>query len=111
MFTAPPTSDGEREAWADKPRLPRVVDIDGGRPIVRYLGRDDVATTVDGWRPWVPVVATWLREGRQPTFFVHTPDNVDAVALARRFHDEVRVLVPDLTALPEPQRPAAATLF
>jgi hypothetical protein len=111
MFAAPPTSEAERDAWADKPRLPRVVDVDGARPIVRYLGRDDVTATVAGWQPWVPIVARWLREGRRPTFFVHTPDNIDAPVLARRFHDEVRVHVPDLAPLPEPERPAAATLF
>ncbi|HET9169793.1 MAG TPA: DUF72 domain-containing protein, partial [Actinospica sp.] len=52
--------------------------------------------------PWLEVVAGWLREGRSPTFFIHTPDNVDAPILARRFHDQVRGLVPELEPLPEP---------
>jgi uncharacterized protein YecE (DUF72 family) len=90
LFARPPTSDAEREAWAAKPRLPRRTAAVGDRPVVRYLGRDDVDATVAGWRPWVPVVAGWLAEGRSPTMFVHTPDNDEALALARRFHDEVR---------------------
>jgi hypothetical protein len=40
--------------------------------------------------------------------FIHTPDNVDAPTLARRFHDQVRARVPQLEALPEPE---VATLF
>ena len=63
------------------------------------------------WRPWTEVVADWLREGRSPTVFVHTPDNHDAPELARRFHDEVRALVPDLEALPEPEPIEPPTLF
>ena len=102
MFAAPPVSAAEHEAWRNKPRLPRRVVAIGDRPVVRYLGRDDPAVTVAGWQPWLPVVAGWLAEGRTPTVFVHTPDNVDALPLARRFHDEVATLVPDLEPLPEP---------
>jgi uncharacterized protein YecE (DUF72 family) len=90
MFASPPTSDAEREAWAAKPRLPRRTVAIGPQPVVRYLGRDDPDATVAGWQPWVPVVAGWLDEGRSPTVFVHTPDNDEALGLARRFHDEVR---------------------
>ena len=111
LFAAPPTSDAEREAWAAKPRLPRHVVAVGPDPMVRVIGRDDPAATAAGWRPWVDTVAAWLHEGRRPTVFVHTPDNVDAPPLARRFHDEVRRLVPDLAPLPEPETPAPATLF
>jgi hypothetical protein len=57
------------------------------------------------------VVAGWLAEGRSPTVFVHTPDNVEAPGLARRFHDDVRALVPDLAPLPEPAPTEPATLF
>jgi Protein of unknown function DUF72 len=75
----------------------------GHRPVVRFLGRDDVDATVAGWQPWVPVVAGWLAEGRSPTVFVHTPDNDEALALARQFHDEVRAAATvDVAPLPEP---------
>ncbi|KUL31909.1 DUF72 domain-containing protein [Actinoplanes awajinensis] len=102
FFDTPPTSDAERDAWTKKPRMPRRDTALTDHPIVRYLGRDDTARTVAGWQPWVATVAGWLREGRSPTVFLHTPDNADAPELARRFHDEVRVLVPELPALPEP---------
>jgi hypothetical protein len=53
----------------------------------------------------------WLREGRSPTVIVHTPDNVDALWLARRFHDAVRARVPDVAPLPEPLPTEPLALF
>jgi uncharacterized protein YecE (DUF72 family) len=111
LFSAPPGSDAERDGWAKKPRLPRRTHAVSDEPVVRYVGRDDVDATVEGWQPWVQVMADWLREGRTPTFFLHTPDNDEALGLARQFHDEVRALVPELAALPEPLRAQPTTLF
>lgn len=111
LFQSPPTSDAERDAWSKKPRMPRRTRALTGHPIVRYLGRDAVEETVEGWRPWVGIVADWLREGRSPTVFLHTPDNSGAPELARRFHDEVRAVVPGLDALPEPIPAEPLTLF
>jgi len=109
FFDSLPTSGAEREAWTRKPRLPLRTEALTDQPIVRYLGRDDPERTIEGWRRWVDVVVEWLREGRSPTVFVHTPDNVDAPVLARRFYDEVRTRVPALDPLPVPAQPL--TLF
>jgi uncharacterized protein YecE (DUF72 family) len=114
FFRGRPASDAERDAWNNKPRMPRRSVALTDRPVVRYLGRDDPARTIEGWRPWVDVVSDWLREGRSPTVFIHTPDNAQAPALARRFHDDVRARLPGLAALPEPAPAAQAeplTLF
>jgi uncharacterized protein YecE (DUF72 family) len=111
FFQSPPTTDAERETWTRKPRMPLRSLALTDRPIVRYLGRDATTPTIEGWRRWVDVTAGWLREGRSPTMFIHTPDNADALTLARRFHDDVRARVPDLEALPEPAPVEPATLF
>ena len=111
LFDSPPTSGAEREAWTKKPRMPRRSRALTASPVVRYLGRDDVARTVAGWQPWLDTVTGWLREGRSPTVFIHTPDNVDALELARRFHDEVRARVPSVEPLPEPIPAGPPTLF
>jgi uncharacterized protein YecE (DUF72 family) len=111
FFQHPPTTDAERETWTRKPRTPLRTTALTDRPIVRYLGRDDPARTIEGWRHWVDVVVEWLREGRSPTVFVHTPDNADAPMLARRFHDQVRARLPELDALPEPVPVEPLTLF
>jgi uncharacterized protein YecE (DUF72 family) len=111
LFDQPPATEAEREAWAKKPRVPRRTRALTDRPVVRYLGRDDPDETVAGWQPWLEVVAGWLREGRSPTVFLHTPDNVRTPELARRFHDQVRARVPELEPLPEPEPVGPATLF
>jgi len=111
LFGSPPVSDAEREAWANKPRLPRRSRALTGYPVVRYLGRDDSARTVAGWQPWLDTVAGWLGEGRSPTVFIHTPDNVDALELARRFHGDARARVPGVEPLPEPVPGGPPTLF
>ena len=111
LFDGSPASAAEREAWTKKPRLPRRTLALTSRPVVRYIGRDDQARTVAGWQPWLDVVAGWLLEGRSPTVFIHTPDNVDALDLARRFHDQVRARVPEVDPLPEPVPAGPPTLF
>jgi uncharacterized protein YecE (DUF72 family) len=111
FFQSPPTSDAERDAWTKKPRMPRRSTALTDHPIVRYLGRDATAQTVEGWQHWVDVVTAWLREGRSPTMFIHTPDNADALQLARHFHDAVRTRVPELEPLPEPMPTGPPTLF
>jgi uncharacterized protein YecE (DUF72 family) len=111
LFGSRPTSAAEREAWTKKPRLPLRQRALTGQPVVRYIGRDDTARTIAGWQHWLEPVAGWLREGRSPTVFIHTPDNVDALELARRFHDDVRALVPEIEALPEPIPTGPPTLF
>jgi uncharacterized protein YecE (DUF72 family) len=111
LFESPPASDAEREAWRKKPRMPRRARALTAHPVVRYIGRDDVARTIAGWQHWLGTVAGWLREGRSPTVFIHTPDNVSALELARRFHDDVRARVPEVGPLPEPILSGPPTLF
>ncbi|MGH3378045.1 MAG: DUF72 domain-containing protein [Actinoallomurus sp.] len=111
LFQSPPTSDAERDAWMKKPRMPYRSAALTDRPIVRYLGRDATRLTVEGWQRWVATVTEWLREGRSPTVFVHTPDNADALPLARRFHAEVRARLPEVEPLPEPEPVEPLSLF
>jgi uncharacterized protein YecE (DUF72 family) len=111
LFESRPVSDAEREAWTKKPRLPRRSRALTSYPVVRYIGRDDAARTVTGWQRWLDAVAGWLREGRSPTVFIHTPDNVGALELARRFHDDVRARMPEVEPLPEPMPSGPPTLF
>jgi uncharacterized protein YecE (DUF72 family) len=111
LFESPPVSGAEREAWAKKPRLPRRTRALTAYPVVRYIGRDDIARTVAGWQHWLGAVAGWLGEGRSPTVFIHTPDNAAALELARRFHDDVRARVPGIEPLPEPVPTGPPALF
>ena len=107
VFAGPCETPEEREAFERKPRLPvRPVAI-GTTPIVRFIGQTDPSANPAWWSKWVPKVAQWLREGRSPIVFLHTPDNAVAPELARQFHAEVAAVVEHLAPLPQPMVPAA----
>ncbi|RDI62890.1 DUF72 domain-containing protein [Nocardia pseudobrasiliensis] len=111
LFATRPNSATERDAWTRKPRTALRTRALTDRPIVRYIGRDDAEATIAGWRRWVDICADWLTEGRSPTVFIHTPDNAEALVLARRFHADVRARRPELEPLPEPAPTEPMTLF
>lgn len=107
VMAGPRHTRAEIEAVERKPRLTvRPVAI-GPNPVVRFIGQTAAEANPEWWAKWVPKVAQWLDEGRSPTVFIHTPDNAVAPPLARRFHDEVRALRPDLTPLPIPDTASA----
>jgi uncharacterized protein YecE (DUF72 family) len=101
LFSQPPRSEAGREAWEKKPRVPALTDALTDRPIVRFIGSDDPERTSTGLQEWLPIIEMWLGEGRTPTLFVHTPDNVDSPGLARTFHAEMALLVEGLQPLPD----------
>lgn len=111
LFTRRPTSFAERDAWMKKPRVARRTRALTAHPIVRYIGRDSVPETVEGWAYLVELVVNWLSEGRSPTIFLHTPDNTEALNLARHFHATITAAVPTLAPLPEPPESDPPTLF
>ncbi len=95
LFDSRPVFDGPREtaeeidAWEKKPLLPVRAVATAGQPIVRFIGRTAPETNPTYWAPWVDRVVRWIRDGRRPIVFLHTPDNVVAPTLCRMFHEEV----------------------
>lgn len=104
LFSVPPQTPLEHEAWERKPRLPVRPVATASQPLIRLIGASNPRTTIDGWSQWVPKIAEWCRSGVSPHVFIHTPDNHDTPELARRFHGDVAALIPDLDPLPEPTR-------
>ena len=102
VFAGPRETPAEIEAFERKPRLEVRPVATASQPVVRFIGQTDPAANPGFWAPWVDHVVRWLDEGLEPIVFLHTPDNLDAPTLARRFHDDVRARVPGLPALPEP---------
>ncbi|WP_436794353.1 DUF72 domain-containing protein [Actinospongicola halichondriae] len=102
VFAGPRETPAEIEAFERKPRLKIRPVATAGQPVVRFIGQTDPEANPEFWAPWVDHVVRWLDDGCDPIVFLHTPDNVDAPLLARRFHDEVRAHVPTLPPLPEP---------
>ncbi|MCY7298664.1 MAG: DUF72 domain-containing protein, partial [Ilumatobacteraceae bacterium] len=103
LFSHPPITDDGREEWEQKPRVPALHEPLTDNPIVRFIGTDDPATTAAGIAHWQPIVADWLREGRTPTVFLHTPDNTGTPALALAFHQALTATIPGLAPLPTPR--------
>ena len=102
LFSRPPLTDDGREEWEQKPRVPALHEALTDQPIVRFIGTDYPEVTAEGIANWQPVVADWLREGRTPTVFLHTPDNTGTPGLAHAFHAALSKLVPDVAPLPTP---------
>lgn len=100
VFAGPCQTPAEQEAFANKPRVPAKAVAIGMTPIVRFIGQTDPDANPVYWQPWVATVSRWLRDGRDPIVFIHTPDNVAALELSHRFYDEVRHEVPELAPLP-----------
>lgn len=89
LFDQPPESPEEIDAWEKKPRLPVRPVATAQQPIVRLIGNRSLDASLERWAQWLPTLARWLSEGRSPIVFTHTPDNNDALPLARRFHDAI----------------------
>jgi uncharacterized protein YecE (DUF72 family) len=102
LFAGPCETPEEIEAFERKPSLVVRPIATGWQPIVRIIGQRDLDETESFWEPWIAKVSEWLTEGRSPIVFLHTPDNLDAPLLARRFHAAVVARVPTLDPLPEP---------
>ena len=102
VFAGPRQTVAEIEAFDRKPRLPVRPVATADQPVVRFIGQTDRSHNPAFWAPWVDAVVRWLDEGRDPIVFLHTPDNAEAPADARAFHDEVRARRPGLDPLPEP---------
>lgn len=108
LFQAHPVTPEEVEAWEQKPRLAVRPVATGRCPVVRLIGQSDLDASVESWRRWISVLARWALDGLEPHVFTHTPDNVDAPPLARRFFDLVTAEIEreggTVVPLPEPMR-------
>ena len=111
VFAGPCVTEAEQEAFVNKPRVPARALALGQTPIVRFIGQTDPDANPQFWEPWVDTVERWLRDGRSPIVFIHTPDNIAALELTHRFYDEVRSRVPELEALPQLAQTDERSLF
>ncbi len=101
LFSTAPPDAASRIAQGKKPRLPVHPLALGRRPLVRYIGHIVPEVNRRYLEQWADKLAAWLAEGREPYFFIHTPDNLAAPELARGFHALLRARAPDLPPLPE----------
>lgn len=89
------------EAQRKKPRAPVRFEATGSRPFVRYIGANDQLNNETYLKEWAIVLADWIKEGKHPYIFTHTPDTVSQPAVARAFHRLLSGFI-DLNELPPP---------
>ncbi len=98
---AEPNDTITREAQRKKPKVPARFLALSGLPFVRFVGDPMLEKNETLLVAWAQRVLAWLAEGKQPYIFMHAPNDVDAPQLARYFHELVRTLAPEMSALPK----------
>ncbi len=88
------------EAKKRKSKVPVRFDATGANPFIRYVGGNEVVQNESHLKEWTIIIANWIRDGKHPYMFIHSPDTLHAPKLARYFHRELARLV-ELEPLPE----------
>lgn len=86
-------------AQSKKPKVPTRPAALTSFPQVRFIGHPVLEANAPFLVPWVEKVAGWIEEGRTPSVFLHTPDNIQAPDLARYFHQQLMVRLPGMPEL------------
>lgn len=115
LFSVAPTTPALIDAQAKKPRLPVHVVALTDKPVVRFIGLDDLAANRVFYAPWLSKVADWIQQGLRPALYFHTPDNQLAPHLARQFAmdlwQQAQIPHPCLETWPCEQQPQQSSLF
>lgn len=82
-----------KEAQKKKPKTPVRFRSTADRPFVRYVGANDVLNNETYLKEWAIITADWIKEGKHPYVFIHSPDTLHAPKLARFFHNELSKLI------------------
>lgn len=101
LYSQPPTDHHERKSQGRKPKSPLRRTATSNRPMVRFIGRNDLSLLGPWIQEWATQTAEWLHEGKKPLIFAHTPNDEFAPGFAEAFHAVLREQVPGLSQLPE----------
>jgi uncharacterized protein YecE (DUF72 family) len=101
----PPEDESERQSQTRKPKTPLRQTATGNHPMLRLIGRNRIELVDSFTAEWLPILKTWVSQGKRPYVFTHTPDDKFAPQMARRLWDQFRsTMAGDLAALPLPPR-------
>ena len=73
-------------ARQNNPSLPVRFGATASRPVIRYLGTNDILNNEVYLREWAIVVADWIKEGLHPYVIIQTPDVASEHILSTHFH-------------------------
>lgn len=99
LYQAPPDDPIEAVSQTRKPNLPVRWNVAGSRPFLRLVGRNQSEKSDPWLHEAATVAATWIKEGRKPFLFMHSPDDTFAPRLAGRFHQFLAEQNPDIPPL------------
>ncbi|MEX0719070.1 MAG: DUF72 domain-containing protein [Balneolaceae bacterium] len=101
------------EAQKKKPKVPVRFEAVSTRPVVRYVGANDVLNNQPYLKEWALVVEDWIREGLHPYVFIHAPNKAEEPKLCAYFHKLLSELMdlPPLTAWPSDTQDEQLGLF
>lgn len=100
LFSGPAIDDQEQQWQRQRPKLPVQMVAHSARPMVRFVGGNDLERNIPFVREWSRTIARWIKSGLTPYVFTHTPDDLYAPYLARMFHEHVAQQIGDLRPLP-----------
>ena len=90
IFAKPATTELMRDAQSKKPKVPVHAIATANMPVVRFIGDIEQTNNDAFFTPWLGKLHQWLREGKTPHLFVHTPDNIHAPELAHRLYQQLQ---------------------
>lgn len=106
---AHPLSVAVRDAQRKKPKLPAHAVCTADKPLIRFIGGDQLADNRRWLIPWIEKLKQWDVSSHTPYLFIHTPDCSDAPQQARELWLD---LAQHLSGLPpQPDWPRQDSLF
>lgn len=114
LFALPPANEAIIDAHKKKPQVPVHAIATATTPVVRFIGQTDgtiealaasndqlqVKSNDSFFSNWLRQLALWIKEGREPYLFIHTPDNQTAPELAVRLYQQLQRQLADEVSLP-----------
>ncbi|MBM6552156.1 DUF72 domain-containing protein [Marinomonas ostreistagni] len=86
------------DAQQKKPRVPCHAIATAEHPVVRFIGHPELERNHVWLDQWGHKLSQWLQEGREPTVFVHSSDNIAAPTLASWLDQKLQQALPDYVA-------------
>lgn len=101
------------EAQKKKPKVPVRFDTTASRPVLRYVGTNDILNNEPYLKEWAIIVAEWIGEGLHPYVFIHAPEMTAQPKLCKHFHKLLSNLIelPPLAASPNDREDKQLGLF
>ncbi|SBS34065.1 hypothetical protein MAQ5080_02765 [Marinomonas aquimarina] len=83
------------DAQRKKPRVPCHAVATAMHPVVRFIGHPELERNHSWLDQWAAKLVQWLQEGRAPTVFVHSSDNIAAPTLAAWLDEKLQQQMPE----------------